>query len=210
MTVWNFHQDFDALARTRGRISEVSETTASFVVTEESRDPSWPGHKDPIGEGNPVYLAEPDSFQPDIVRGAASPEEFEMLREFARQHEEQTGIKPAAAAFGFVPQSPRGTPTATTISTGSTDPREIPLPRRFSPNLAKPHPQHHPRVLPDPSQAGARGQFPDRPPNIQTTPPASRSTPSTNSVHPFNHTGQSTPDFATHYYARGQIPSPPP
>ena len=147
-------------------------TAAAFVVTEESLHPSWPGHKDPIGEGNPVYIAEPDSFQPDIVRGAASPEDFEMLKEFARQHEEATGIKPAAAAFGFVPQSPRGTPTATTISTGSTDPREIPLPRRFSPNLAKPHPQHHPRALPDPRKPapGVNPRTDPQPPN-HTGPP---------------------------------------
>ena len=97
MTVWNFHQDFEALARTRGRISEVGETTAAFVITEESLDPSWPGHKDPIGEGNPVYLAEPDSFQPDIVRGAASPEEFEMaqrVRQAARRgHRNKAGFR---------------------------------------------------------------------------------------------------------------------
>ena len=104
VTVWNFHQDFEALARVRGRISEVGQTAASFVVTESQLDPSWPDHIDPLGAGNAVYLADPDSFQPDITRGFASPEEFEMLTKFARQHEEATGIKPTGAAFSFTPR----------------------------------------------------------------------------------------------------------
>ena len=104
ITVWNFHQDFEALAMIRGEISEISDTTGSFILNDSKIDPSWPHHIDPMGAGNPVYLAEPDSFQPDITRGPASPEEFDMLLDFARQHEEATGIKPAAAAFGYVPR----------------------------------------------------------------------------------------------------------
>ena len=104
VTVWNFYQDFEALARIRGQISEVSQNTASFIIIESQVDPSWPGHIDPMGAGNPVYLADPDSFQPDITRKLTSPEELEMLNEFAKQHEDATGIKPAGAAFQFSPQ----------------------------------------------------------------------------------------------------------
>ena len=100
--VWDFHQDFDAMARVRGQITKVSNTTASFISLEYRIDPSWPDHIDPIGAGNGVYLAESGSFCPDTSRPPASPKEIEMLWEFAKQHGEMTGLKPHGAAFGFV------------------------------------------------------------------------------------------------------------
>ena len=102
VTVWNHHQGTGATARLQGRVTEVGATTASFLVTLEDIDPGWPAHIDPKGAGNPVYLAIPGTYVVDLSR-TATPQEFEMLLEFARQHQEMTGIEPAAAAYVLTP-----------------------------------------------------------------------------------------------------------
>ncbi len=98
--VRNYHHDTDSHARIRGTITEVTGHTASFITLETMIDPNWPDRLDPIGAGNPVYAGQPDSFDPVFNRERmASPEELEMLNEFARQHEELAGIKPAGAVY---------------------------------------------------------------------------------------------------------------
>ena len=62
LTVWNFHQAFETVARVRGEITEVGRTAASYVITELQIDPDWPSYVDPTGAGNPIYLAEKESF----------------------------------------------------------------------------------------------------------------------------------------------------
>ena len=98
VTVWNFHQDYNAGARFRGEITEISRTTGSFKVMEAHVDPDWPRHIEPLGVGNPVYLAVPGSFFPDLNR-TCSPEELDMLKEFAQQHREETGIEPSTGVI---------------------------------------------------------------------------------------------------------------
>ena len=103
VTVWNMHQQFETMARLKGEITEVSRTTASYIITERQVDPSWPDYVDPFGAGNPIYLAVRDSFNPDPFRKPSSPDEYQMLKEFAKQHQEATGIETRGAAFAFAP-----------------------------------------------------------------------------------------------------------
>ena len=103
VTVWNFHQDYEAMARVRGEITEVSRTTASYLITEYQVDPTWPTMIEPAGAGNPIYLAQRDSFNPDPSRKPSSQDEYDMLKEFAKQHQEATGIEPRGAAFIHAP-----------------------------------------------------------------------------------------------------------
>ncbi len=99
VTVWNYHHQTCALARFRGLITEAGEKTASFIVTESQVDPTWPEHIEPMGAGNPVYLAQEGSFNPDMSRLCRDEREFAELVDLAEEHQRMTGIKPAAAAM---------------------------------------------------------------------------------------------------------------
>ena len=70
VTVWSFHQESGAVARVRGRVSEVSRTTGAFRTAEFNVDPGWPRQADPLKAGNPVYLAMRDSFGLCLGRSA--------------------------------------------------------------------------------------------------------------------------------------------
>ena len=77
VTVWSFHQESGAVARVRGRVSEVSRTTAAFRAAEFNVGPGWPGHVNPLEAGSPVYLATEDSFDLCLDRSApAQPAEL--------------------------------------------------------------------------------------------------------------------------------------
>ncbi len=91
VVIWN--QVGESCARMRGLITEISGQTASFRITGSEIDPGWPERMDPRGRGNPVYLGAPYGYLPLTNRWASSGE-MEMLDEFARRHEEETGIGP--------------------------------------------------------------------------------------------------------------------
>ena len=93
IVIWNQDDRYGACVKMAGFLTEISGTTAAFRITAIEQDPGWPEHIDPKGSGNPVYLGSGHGFMPDMSL-TASPEEMEMLYEFADQHEEQTGIKP--------------------------------------------------------------------------------------------------------------------
>lgn len=93
------------LARMAGEITETSATTGAYIMRRQEIDPTWPEEVQPFGMGNPVYLATgPGSLIPDHSRAWASPEEYALMVELAKDHERQAGIPPAAGTFRRVPQ----------------------------------------------------------------------------------------------------------
>ena len=104
VVVWNMVHENNALARFRGFITEVSENTGAFIVTDSEISPDWPDHIDPLGAGNPVYAGQLDSYEPDMRRICLTTDEFEHLRDLAEQHEEMTGLKPTIAAMAPAPR----------------------------------------------------------------------------------------------------------
>lgn len=90
ITIHNM-SDNGAYFKARGRVTEVSRTTASLMVEEQEKDVDWPTHIDPMGRDMPVYAALPDSYYPDPSR-VAMPWEFEILRERAEAHNAATGL----------------------------------------------------------------------------------------------------------------------
>ena len=105
--IYNEDTRAGAMARFRGCITEVGQHTASLIIEDSEISPNWPQHIDPRGAGNPVYLAQsPGSWLPDMNRLANSQREVEQLVEFAREHQENTGIPPAGTAVIMIPALP--------------------------------------------------------------------------------------------------------
>ena len=96
VTVWNQTRPGGPMARFRGEITELSPTQGTFIVQEQMVDPDWPKAIHPLGRGNPVYLAHPGSFNPDMSR-QASREEFALMNELSNDHQNATGIEPCMA-----------------------------------------------------------------------------------------------------------------
>ena len=97
VTVWDLYTPRNALARYRGTIDEVRDTTASFTIDTKEIDHDWPQEMDPISPGNAVYLALPQSFQPNPTR-TASREELAKMQEIADAFQARTGITTAGPA----------------------------------------------------------------------------------------------------------------
>lgn len=104
VTVWNhFNPPQGPLAKLTGEITEASETTGTLIIHQTEIDPEWPQSIHPFGMGNPIYMAAaPRSFIPDTAREWASPEEFALMNELAKDHERQAGIPPSGAGFARV------------------------------------------------------------------------------------------------------------
>ena len=103
VTVWNQTAPGGPMAKFRGEITEISKTQGSFIVLEERIDKAWPQQLHPMGRGNPVYIALPGSFECDMSRRVECPEEYALMVQLAKDHEEMTGIKPSSTmAVGIV------------------------------------------------------------------------------------------------------------
>lgn len=98
VTVWEMDQTTGARARYRGVISEIGDTVGAFIIRERDIDEGWPRGRHPVVPGNPVYLAMPDSYDPDPSR-TGTLEEAELLADMAREFEEQTGVNTGAAVY---------------------------------------------------------------------------------------------------------------
>ena len=87
VTVWRYSPKHLAMAKIRGTICAVGHTTADFSITDSQMDPRWPGDRDVLQPGIPVYLALPDSYEPDPGRMLSQEETDAIQRESARSRE---------------------------------------------------------------------------------------------------------------------------
>ena len=82
VTVWNYSPQHLAVARTRGAITDLGGLKATFRAVDLALGPEWPEEEVTMKPGLPVYLALPDSFEPDSSR-MPSREEAEYLAQRA-------------------------------------------------------------------------------------------------------------------------------
>ena len=92
VTLWRYSPGRLAAAKVRGTVSRVGYVTATFEIVESWIDPRWPVDQEIIRPRVPVYLAEPDSFEPDLSR-MTTPDQAEELQRLARRHREITRWK---------------------------------------------------------------------------------------------------------------------
>ena len=79
VTVWRYSPEHLAIAKVRGHVTAVGYSAARFTVSETQADPRWPEGVNPLRTKAPVYLAMPESFEPDPSR-MLSREEVDSLR----------------------------------------------------------------------------------------------------------------------------------
>ena len=85
VTLWRYSPGRLAVAKVRGSISAVGYVTATFTIADAQIDPRWPANQEIIRPGAPVYLAAPDSFEPDLSR-MITPEQAEEIQRLAERH----------------------------------------------------------------------------------------------------------------------------
>ena len=99
VTVWRYLQDHLALGRTRGIISAVGFTRATFKTIDSSKDSRWPQEEDILKPRIPVYLALPGSYEPDGGRMLSQEKADAIHRGTARRRNAEgiagTGEDPA-------------------------------------------------------------------------------------------------------------------
>ena len=99
IVVWNQMRPGGPMAQFRGEITEITNTRGTFIIHDRRITPDWPENVHPLGRGNPVYMAKEDnSFDPDMGRRGASPKEYALMWELAKDHQDATGIEPSGAA----------------------------------------------------------------------------------------------------------------
>ena len=72
VTVWRYHPERLAIAKYVGRITQISDETATFSILRVEVDDRWPLEMNPMEPGAPVYLAQRGSFEPDISQTATA------------------------------------------------------------------------------------------------------------------------------------------
>ena len=87
ITVWRYSPELLAVGRLRGSINAVGYTTATFDTVERRNDSRWPEDLPIIRPASPVFLALPDSFEPDPDRKLTQ-EQAEAMRRIARRYAE--------------------------------------------------------------------------------------------------------------------------
>ena len=107
VTLWRYNPGRLAVAKVRGRISAVGYVTATFETVESLIDSRWPVDQEIIRPRVPVYLAQNESFEPDLSR-MITPEQAEDLRRLAERHRRLT----RGEAAGPVPGGPNPAATA--------------------------------------------------------------------------------------------------
>ena len=85
VTLWRYSPGRLAVAKIRGAISAVGYMTATFTTAGAQIDPRWSADQEIIRPGAPVYLAAPDSFEPDLSR-MITPEQAEEIQGLAERH----------------------------------------------------------------------------------------------------------------------------
>ena len=80
-TVWCRHPSNLATAKLRGYVSKIDGETATFTVVATMVDPHWPTDQEPLQPNGWVYLAQPDSFEPDLSATVNEEEPRKMLPE---------------------------------------------------------------------------------------------------------------------------------
>ena len=99
ITIWNQEREGGPMARFRGEITEITGQTGSYIIHEEDVDPNWPVNVNPRGTGNSLYLAQGPTFMPNMSRIATN-EEYQLMLELAKDHEEMEDIPPLAGVIG--------------------------------------------------------------------------------------------------------------
>ena len=89
VTLWQYSRGLLAAAKVRGQISAVGYATASFTTIETRTDPRWPEGRELLLPRTPVYLALPNSFEPDLSR-MLTLEQADDMERLARRHAELT------------------------------------------------------------------------------------------------------------------------
>ena len=89
VTIWRYSQGQLAVSKIRGQITAVGYMTATFKTVESQIDPRWPTSRQILRPKTPVYLAMPDSFEPDISR-TLTPEQLQSMRVVAARYTEIT------------------------------------------------------------------------------------------------------------------------
>ena len=85
ITLWRYSPRRLAVAKVRGTVSAVGYVTATFTTVDAQIDPRWPTDQEIIRPRVPVYLAAPDSFEPDLSR-MITPEQAEDIQRLAERH----------------------------------------------------------------------------------------------------------------------------
>ena len=92
ITVWRYSPELLAVGRLRGSINAVGYTAATFDTVERRNDSRWPEDLPIIRPASPVFLALPDSFDPDpdrkLTQGQA-----EAMRRIAQRYAELAQIQ---------------------------------------------------------------------------------------------------------------------
>ena len=86
VTLWRYSPGRFAVAKIRGSISAVGYVTVTFTTADAQIDHRWPADQEIIRPGAPVYLAAPDSFEPDLSR-MITPEQAEEIQRLAERHQ---------------------------------------------------------------------------------------------------------------------------
>ena len=100
VTVWRYSPERLAIARVRGTISAVGHTTATFTISGSQIDPRWPEEEDILQPKTPVYLALPDSYEPDPSRMLSQREADAIRRASIRHGEPGRATTPEASDPG--------------------------------------------------------------------------------------------------------------
>ena len=106
VTVWRYSRRRLAAAKSRGSISAVGYVTATFITVESHTDPRWPEDEPLLRPKTPVYLAEPDSFEPDPSR-MLTQQQAEAMQGLAELHARLTRPRPADGDQPPLPRPPQ-------------------------------------------------------------------------------------------------------
>ena len=90
VTVWHYSPRYQAIAKTRGEITNLDELTASFRTAGVNLDPKWPTEEATMQLGIPVYLALPNSFEPHSSRMLSQGEAEALVQKMANYAKRET------------------------------------------------------------------------------------------------------------------------
>ena len=105
VTVWHYSRQHSAVARTRGAITNLGQLKATFKAVDVDLGAEWPPEEVAMQPGLPVYLALPDSFEPDLSRLSSRDEAESLARRAADYDKWETEMADDAP----VPEDPGGT-----------------------------------------------------------------------------------------------------
>ena len=74
VTVWSHNPGKAATAKVLGHVTQLESGKGAFAILKTEIDSRWPADLDIIETGSPVYLAVPDTFDPDTGTAGSSEE----------------------------------------------------------------------------------------------------------------------------------------